>query len=82
MKLISDLKLGDKVFVINNSDCTFDIAEVIDVLNTMIRLQFYFNTFDNTCCIWKYHESKHMAPMYSFFTDEIEALEELRRILK
>ena len=83
MKLIKDLKVGDKIFVINRLDRTFDIAEVIDVLNTVIRLQFYFNdTSDNTYCMWKYQESKHIAPWYTFFTDEIEALGEFRQILK
>ena len=79
-KLIKDLKLGDKVFVINRLDWTLDIAEVIEVLNVVIRLQFYFkDTFDNTYCIWKYQESKHIAPWYIFYTDEIEALEEFRQ---
>lgn len=82
-KLISDLKVGDKIFVINHLDRTFDIAEVIEVLNVVIILQFYFkDTVDNTCCIWKYQESKHIAPWYIFYTDEIEALEEFRRTLK
>ena len=82
-KLISDLKIGDKVFVINHLHWAFDIAEVIDVLNTVIRLQFYFNdTSDNTYCMWKYQESKHIAPWYTFFTDEVEALEEFKRTLK
>ena len=83
MKLISDLKVGDKIFVINHHYCTLNIAEVISVLNAVIILQFYFNdTSDDTYCIWKYQESKHIAPWYTFFTDEIEALEEFRRILK
>lgn len=83
VKLISDLKVGDKIFVINNIDKTFDIAEVIDVFSKTIGLQFYFNdTFENRCCMWKYHESKHISLLYTFFTDEIEALEEFRRTLK
>ena len=79
-KLISDLKLGDKVFIINKSDCTFDIAEVTEILNVMIRFQCYLN--NETFYLWEYQESKHDNAYRIVFTDEIEALEEFRRTLK
>lgn len=79
-KLISDLKLGDKVFVINKPDCTFDIAEVIELSSVITRFQCYLN--NETFYLWEYQESKHENIYRIVFTDEIEALEELRRILK
>lgn len=79
-KLISDLKLGDKVFVINKPDCTFDIAEVIELSSVITRFQCYLS--NETFYLWKSQESKRETVYQIVFTDEIEALEELRRILK
>ena len=79
MKLISDLKLGDKVFIINKSDCTFDIAEVVELLGTIIKLQCYLNNC--TFYLWKYQESKHDTTYKIIFTDENKAIEEFKFIL-
>jgi len=78
-KLISDLKLGDKVFVINNFDCTFDIAEVIELLDNIIKFQCYLNNY--TSYLWKYQESRHESSYKIVFTDENEAIEEFKSIL-
>lgn len=79
MKLINDLKLGDKVFIINKSDCTFDIAEVVELLDNIIKLQCYLNNY--TFYLWKYQESKHDTPYKIIFTDENEAVNEFKFIL-
>lgn len=81
VKLISDLKVGDKVFVINKFDFTFDVAEVIEVLSYMVRFQCYFN--NETFYSWR---SLLTRDDYSrckiVFTDENEAIEEFKYILK
>lgn len=76
MKLFSDLKLGDKVFVINKPDCTFDIAEVIELSSAMTRFQCYLN--NETFYLWKYQESKRDTSLRIIFTDEDEAIEEFK----
>lgn len=76
MKLFSNLKIGDKVFVINKSACTFDIAEVIESLNNMVRFQCYLN--NETFYLWKYQESKRDTSLRIIFTDEDEAIEEFK----
>lgn len=81
MKFFSDLKIGDKVFVINKSDCTFDIAEVIEVLNYMVRFQCYFN--NETFYSWRSLFTRHNYGHHKIiFTDENEAIEEFKSILK
>ena len=79
MKLISDLKLGDKAFVINKSDYTFDVIEVIESLDCIIKLQCYLNNY--IFYLWKYPESKHDTYSRIIFTDENEAIEEFKYIL-
>ena len=79
MKLISDLKLGDKVFVINKLDSTFDIAEVIEILNVVIRFQCYLN--NDIFYLWQYQENKHETDYKIIFTNEIEAVEEFKQLL-
>lgn len=79
MKFISDLKLGDKVFVINKLNSTFDIAEVIEMLNVVIRFQCYLN--NDTFYLWQYQKSKHETNDKIVFTDEIEAVEKFKQLL-
>lgn len=79
MKLISDLKLGDKVFVINKFNSTFDIAEVIEVLYVVIGFQCYLN--NDAFYLWQYQKSKHETNDKIVFTDEIEAIEEFKQLL-
>lgn len=79
MKLISDLKVGDKVFVINKDNCTFDVAEVIELSDIMIRFQCYLN--NETFYLWKYQESKCDTFYWIIFTDENEAIEIFKQIL-
>ena len=78
-KLISDLKLGDKTFVVNKSDCTFDVAEVVELLDCIIKLQCYL--YNYIFYLWKYPESKHDTYSRIIFTDENEAIEEFKFIL-
>lgn len=78
-KLISDLKVGDKVFVINKFDFTFDVAEVVELLNCIIKLQCYLD--DYIFYLWKYQESKHDTTYKIIFTDENKAIEEFKFIL-
>ena len=80
MKLISDLKLGDKVFVINKRNSTFDIAEVIEILNAVIRFQCYLN--NDAFYLWRYYQkNKHETDYKIIFTDETEAVEEFKQLL-
>lgn len=79
MKLISDLKLGDKVFVINKRNSTFDIAEVIEILNSAIRFQCYLN--NDAFYLWRYQENKHEIDNKIIFTDETEAVEVFKQLL-
>lgn len=79
MKLISDLKLGDKVFVIFKSSHIFDVAEVIELLNNMIRFQCYLT--NEIFYLWKYQEYRHENVRSVLFTDENEAIEEFKSIL-
>ena len=78
MKFISDLKLGDKVFVINKRNSTFDIAEVIEILNSVIRFQCYLNT--DAFYLWRYQEYRHETNCSVIFTDETEAVEEFKQL--
>lgn len=78
MKFISDLKLGDKVFVINKLNSTFDIAEVIEMLNVVIRFQCYLN--NDTFYLWQYQKIKHETNDKIVFTDEIEAVEKFKQL--
>lgn len=80
MKLISNLKLGDKVFVINKLSCTFDIAEVIEVSDAIIRFQCYFNS--ETLYLWRRPFTWDNNYYKIIFTDENEAIEEFKLILK
>ena len=77
MKLISDLQVGDKAFVIIKSDWTLDIAEVIESEEIYLRFQLYLNTFyfGNTFYMWKVQATKHETFYGTFFTDENEAIE-------
>ena len=79
MKLISDLKLGDKVFVINKRNSTFDIAEVIEILNAVIRFQCYLN--NDIFYLWRHQENKFETDGKIIFTNEIEALEVFKQLL-
>lgn len=79
MKLFSDLKPEDKIFIIDKFDRTFDIAEVIKLLNGMIKVQCYLNNY--TLYMWKYQESRHETFYRIIFTDETEAIEEFKSIL-
>jgi len=79
-KLISDLKIGDKVFVIYKSDCTFDVAEITGSLNNIFRFQCYLS--NEVFYLWKYRECKHDTFRWILFTDENEAIEEFKFILK
>ena len=80
MKLFSDLKIGDKIFIVNKSDCTFDIAEVIELLNNIVRVQCYLN--NETFYLWRYRESKRETFLRIIFTDENKAIEEFKQCLK
>lgn len=82
MKQISDLKLGDKVFIIDKIDCTFDVAEVIEVLNVMIRFQCYLS--NKIFYLWKYLLTRYdyYDSHKIIFTDENEAIEEFKFLLK
>lgn len=76
MKLISDLQVGDKAFVIIKSDWTLDVAEVIESEEIYLRFQLYLNTFyfGNTFYMWKVQATKHETFYWTFFTDENEAI--------
>lgn len=82
-KLINELNIGDKVFVIytNNPDLIFDIGEVTEDLSSLIRIQLYFGT-TNPFYIWKYNASIHYTNWCIVFTDETEALFKFQEILK
>lgn len=80
MKLISDLKVGDKLFVIIKKDWLFDVCEVIKVTKEYIRVQFYIYTYKYY--LWRGEESVHDTVHYCYFTDENEAIEEFKFILK
>ena len=73
MKLFSDLKIGDKVFVIHKNRWTFDIAEVIAMNDFLVKFQFYFD--NDTLLLWKYYESHHETMNCIIFIDEKEAIE-------
>lgn len=77
MKLISDLQVGDKAFVIIKSNWTLDVAEVIESEEIYLRFQLYLNTFcfGNTFYMWKVQATKHETFYWTFFTDENEAIE-------
>lgn len=79
MKLISDLKIGDKVFVINKFNCTFDVAEVIKLLTVTIKFQCYIN--NKIFYLWKYQESKREVFDLIIFTDENKAIKEFKNRL-
>lgn len=78
-KLISNLKVGDKVFIINTLDLTFDVAEVIEIIQSLIKIQCYFH--NKALFLWKFHNVYHIGDLI-IFTDENEAIEEFKFILK
>lgn len=80
MKTFDDLRIGDKVFIIHKSDYTFDVAEVIEILNTIIGFQCYFNS--EIFYLWRYPFTRHDIYRKIVFTDENEAIEEFKLILK
>lgn len=77
MKLISDLQVGDKVFVIIKSDWTLDVAEVIESDKSCLRFQLYLSTvmLRNTFYLWKYDTTRRDTFYVILFTDENEAIE-------
>lgn len=77
MKLISDLQIGDKVFVIIKSDWTLDIAEVIESDKSCLRFQLYLSTvmLRSTFYLWKYETTRRDTFYLILFTDENEAIE-------
>lgn len=76
MKLISDLQVGDKVFVIIKSSWTLDVAEVIESKMYHLKFQLYLNTvlFSSTFYMWKHPTTKLDTPYWIIFTDENEAI--------
>lgn len=76
MKLISDLQVGDKVFVIIKSSWTLDVAEVIKSEKGYLKCQAYLSDFyfDNIIYIWKHQTTKFDTPHWILFTDENEAI--------
>ena len=76
MKLISDLQVGDKVFVIIRSIWALDVADIIESEETYLRFQLYLNTFDfgNAFYIERHQATKLNTPYWIIFTDENEAM--------
>lgn len=77
MKLISDLQVGDKAFVIIKSDWTLDVAEVIESNKGCLRFQLYLGTvlFGDKFYLWKYDTTRRDTFYVILFTDENEAIE-------
>ena len=77
MKLISDLQIGDKAFVIIKSDWTLDVAEVIESNKDCLRFQLYLGTvlFGDKFYLWKYETTRRDTFYVILFTDENEAIE-------
>ena len=71
-KLISELDVGDIIFIVRGPDWTFDFGEIIEKSEFILRFQCYFEGIRRY--IWTYDESVHEMGNYYIFTDEIEAL--------
>ena len=78
--VISDLKIGDKLFIIDTLDLTLDIAEVIELAHPLVKVQCYLHT--NTLYLWRFLPNKSHVENLIIFTDENEAIEEFKSILK
>ena len=76
MKLISDLQVGDKAFVIIKSDWILDVAEVIESDKGCLRFQLYLSTvlFGDKFYLWKYDTTRRDTFYVILFTDENEAI--------
>lgn len=76
MKLISDLKVGDKAFVIIKSDWTLDVAEVIELDKGCLRFQLYLSTvlLGDKFYLWQCYTTRHDTFYLILFTDENEAI--------
>ena len=77
MKLISDLQVGDKAFVIIKSDWTLDVAEVIELDKGCLRFQLYLSTvlFGDKFYLWQCYTTRYDSFYLILFTDENEAIE-------
>lgn len=80
MKLISDLKVGDKLFIIIVDGWLFDVGEVIEATEAYIKVQFYIYTDKHY--LWRYKKSVYNGLYYYYFTDENQAIEVFKQGLK
>ena len=76
MKLISDLKVGDIIFIINKIRWILDFGEIINNENVLIKCQCYFG--NEILYLWNYDTSRHETTNYIVFTDENEAIKEFK----
>ena len=71
-KLISELEVGDKVFIIHKDDWIFDVAEIIEDCLSFFKIVFYFK--GTHAYLWKCDDPIRKTFNYIVFIDESKAL--------
>ena len=79
-KLISELSVGDKVFVIHKNNWILDVAEVIEFFDFFITIQFCI--CDGVQYVWRIYDKNMVESRYNIiFTNEDDALSEFKKRL-